>query len=723
MRCFRLGAIIFLLAFYSTSLADSIEVYSLARVNFTQKSDVTSILTKTGAGECVKELNLDDGYVELYLNQTELQALGDLGYDFQIVIPDVEKYYSQQFAGLTMGGFRTYSEISAKIDSLQDDYPAILRVDSIGASHEYNTVWAVKISDNVALEEDEPEVLITGITHAREPIGGAICIDFAEWLCANYGEDPVATNIVNNRQIWFIPVVNPDGYLYNQQTSPNGGGMWRKNRRNNGTSYGVDNNRNYTYNWGYDNSGSSPTPSSETYRGPSAGSEPENQAVMQLCEEHDFQLAIHYHGGSENVLHAWGYDHVFTPDHHFYRSIGDSLATFSGYPVGMTWQQMYPSNGNAYDYSYGETTTKNRIFGFVCEAGPFWPSQSSIPGLVAIHRNYNLAISLLADNIWRAIAPGGAMVSPMDTSYTGDYTISWNMAAGDTLPLQYELQQVSGESIITDGAEDGSGNWILDGFSVTGNHHSGTYGFYSGSANSYHSVMTLSSPVEITGPTNLTFYINYNIESNYDYGFVEVSTDGINFVSLDTYTGNSGGWIPKQYSLDSYIGENVYIRFRYDTDIGVTYTGMYLDDVYPVRTYSDVVVIDDSITTADYEMLDQATGDYAYRVRARNVSGWGVFGNIEDIFVQSFQADCHYTPGDVNDSGNFDGLDVVYSVSFFKGGQAPPYQCECTYNDTWFVSGDVNQSCNFNGLDVTYMVYYLKGGPSLQFCPDCPPTW
>ena len=98
-------------------------------------------------------------------------------------------------------------------------------------------------------------------------------------------------------------------------------------------------------------------------------------------------------------------------------------------------------------------------------------------------------------------------------------------------------------------------------------------------------------------------------------------------------------------------------------------------------------------------------------------------GNIEDIFVQSFQADCQYTPGDVNDSGDFNGLDVVYSVSFFKGGQTPPYQCECTYNNTWFVSGDVNQSCDFNGLDVTYMVYYLKGGPALQFCPDCPPTW
>jgi hypothetical protein len=723
MRWLGFGTVFGFLILCSFSPAQSSETYSLVRIEISGKADVTSILTKTGAGDCGLELNLDEGFIRLYLNDMELRSVANLGYGYDIIIPDVEKYYAQQYAGLTMGGFRTYSEIVAKLDSLQNDYPTILKVDSIGVSHENNIIWAVKISDNVAIEENEPEVLFTAITHAREPIGGEICVDFAEWLCANYGENPIANLIVNQRQIWIIPVVNPDGYLYNQLTNPNGGGMWRKNRRNNGGSYGVDNNRNYTYNWGYDNNGSSPDPSSSTYRGPSPGSEPENQAVMQLCEDHNFQTAIHYHGGTESILHAWGYDHFFTPDHHFYRSLADSMATFSGYPVGMTWQQLYPSNGNAYDYSYGEVTAKNLIFGFVCEAGPFWPNQSSIPGLVDIHRNYNLSLSLLADNIWRAIEPGGAMVSPMDTSYTGDYTISWNMAAGDTIPQRFELQEVSGESIITDGAENGSDNWILDGFSITGNHHSGSYGYHSGSANSYHAVMTLASPVYISGPTNLTFYVNYNIENNYDYGFVEVSTDGINFESLDTYTGNSGGWAAKSYSLDSYIGENLYIRFRYDTDVGVSYTGMYLDEVNPVQVYSQVVVVDDSITAPSYDIIDQISGTYSYRVRAQNVSGWGVFGNTEDIVVESFQADCHYTTGDVNDSGDFNGLDVGYSVSYFKGGPAPLYQCECTYGDTWFVAGDVNQSCNYNGLDVTYMVAYLKGGSALQFCPDCPPTW
>jgi hypothetical protein len=82
---------------------------------------------------------------------------------------------------------------------------------------------------------------------------------------------------------------------------------------------------------------------------------------------------------------------------------------------------------------------------------------------------------------------------------------------------------------------------------------------------------------------------------------------------------------------------------------------------------------------------------------------------------------CDYVVGDANGNGSFNGLDVTYSVAYFKGGPPPPYECECTSGNSWFVSGDVNSSCNFNGLDVTYMVAYLKGGPPPHPCPDCPP--
>jgi hypothetical protein len=82
---------------------------------------------------------------------------------------------------------------------------------------------------------------------------------------------------------------------------------------------------------------------------------------------------------------------------------------------------------------------------------------------------------------------------------------------------------------------------------------------------------------------------------------------------------------------------------------------------------------------------------------------------------------CNYAIGDANASGVLNGLDVTYSVGYFKGGSLPPYSCECTPGNTWFVAGDVNGSCSFNGLDVTYMVSYFKGGPPCHGCADCLP--
>jgi len=87
-----------------------------------------------------------------------------------------------------------------------------------------------------------------------------------------------------------------------------------------------------------------------------------------------------------------------------------------------------------------------------------------------------------------------------------------------------------------------------------------------------------------------------------------------------------------------------------------------------------------------------------------------------------FSPQCDYVVGDVNDSGDLNGLDVTYGVSYFKGGPQPPYECQCTEGNTWFVAGDVNGSCGYNGLDITYAVAYFKGGPDPIPCPDCPPV-
>lgn len=612
------------------------ETYRLIRVDISGKEDITRILSTGGLSECAPDINLEEGYLELQVNGDELRSIEELGYNYIVIIPDLEAYYAAQYNGETMGGFLTYSELNDAMDSLVDAYPNYIMMSQIGSSHYDSAIFAIKVSDNVQQQEDEPEVLITGLTHAREPIGGAICIDFAEWLMDNYGSDPQATEIVNERQVWIVPCVNPDGYLYNQQTNPGGGGMWRKNRRNNGGSYGVDNNRNYTYMWGYNNQGSSPDPSSQTYRGPWAGSEPENQAIMEFCQAHNFVFAIHYHSGSTAVLHAYGYDNgAFTPEQDYYHTVAESLATFTGYDdVGCTWQIMYQSNGNAYDYSYGEQVTKNKIFGFVPESGPFWPSVGQIPGLVNSHRNYNITVSMLADNPFRAIAPIAPVIDEMTTDPDGNFTVSWDIVVGDPEPDRFELQEVSGSQIITDGAETGTDNWVFNRFSRSASRsHSGTYSYFSGAANNLHSTMTLKSPVPVQAGDDLTFYIYYDIEYNYDFGYVEVSADGYNFDILETFSGSGASWRLKTYDLDDYAGHQVYVRFRYETDVGLTDPGFWVDDIHPIRTFSTVTTIDDNITGFSYDITGKDPGIYNYRVRAENVQGWGIYGNVEDIEV------------------------------------------------------------------------------------------
>jgi len=98
---------------------------------------------------------------------------------------------------------------------------------------------------------------------------------------------------------------------------------------------------------------------------------------------------------------------------------------------------------------------------------------------------------------------------------------------------------------------------------------------------------------------------------------------------------------------------------------------------------------------------------------------YGLGTSISDM--GAYGGGCSYVPGDVNNSGVSNGLDVIYLVSYLKGGPAPLRSCGCPIHGMLYVSADANGSCSVNGLDVTYMVSYFKGGPALLFCVDCPP--
>ena len=113
-------------------------------------------------------------------------------------------------------------------------------------------------------------------------------------------------------------------------------------------------------------------------------------------------------------------------------------------------------------------------------------------------------------------------------------------------------------------------------------------------------------------------------------------------------------------------------------------------------------------------------GDYSETLNFVSNDNNHLTGNVP-VNVNVRSGGCDYIVGDVNNSGDYNGLDVTYSVSFFKGGAAPPFECECAPGDIWYVAGDVNNSCSYNGLDVTYGVAFFKGGAAPEPCQDCPP--
>jgi len=208
---------------------------------FVSRPDLDIMSSKPGLG------------VTFVTDADQVEALRSEGYRIVVEIEDMEAFYASRIRGPNFGQFHTYSEMEDFLDALHAQYPSITtsRI-SIGTSIEGRTIWAFKISDNPDLDEDEPEILFDGMHHAREPMSLEAQLHFMEWLTQNHGTDPEATFLVDNREIWFIPIVNPDGFIYNETTNPSGGGMWRKNRRDNpGSSCkGVDLNRNYPYQWG-----------------------------------------------------------------------------------------------------------------------------------------------------------------------------------------------------------------------------------------------------------------------------------------------------------------------------------------------------------------------------------------------------------------------------------------------------------------------------------------
>ncbi|MEY4926055.1 MAG: hypothetical protein RI894_491 [Bacteroidota bacterium] len=325
----------------------------------------------------------------------------------------------------SMGGYLTFAEYLLEMDSLHAMYPTLVSPKfSIGTTIEGRSIWAYKVSDNVGIDENEPEVLIDGLIHAREGVAGMQSMYFITDLLDKYTQnDPEARFLVNNRELFVVPVINPDGYVYNETTDPQGGGLWRKNRRDNldGT-FGVDLNRNWGHFWGFNDSGSSPGTVSETYRGTGAFSEPETASMRDFCNVHSFKTALNHHTYSNLMIRPYGYDEFVSCDDDTtsFAEYGTILTATNGFLYGKSSQTVgYAVNGTTDDWMYGERTSKAKIVSFTPETGSgaegFWPPITSIIPLCQTVEDANFKILWLGGEYFQ-----GTSMAHTVTTTTGN---------------------------------------------------------------------------------------------------------------------------------------------------------------------------------------------------------------------------------------------------------------------------------------------------------------
>lgn len=370
---------------------------SAAKETTTYKVDVVGVVSRSAiaaTGADIFEVGHD--YVLLEATGEEAKAITKLG--FTLVKIATQEQFDNLFPPAD-SNYHDYAEMVAELQQAALDHPSIFSLFSIGLSHQGRTIWAGKISDNVNTDEDEPEVLFTHHQHAREHLTVEMGLYTLGILTNEYGTNTQITNLVDNREIWIVFDMNPDGGEYDIATGSYV--SWRKNRQPNAGSsaIGTDLNRNWDYRWGCCG-GSSGTTSSTTYRGPSPFSAPETQVVRDFVASRVIggtqQIAAHidFHTFGELVLWPYGYTLTDVPadmtqdDHDTFVTIGQAMAATNGYTPQQA-SDLYIHDGTMIDWLYGV----HGIFAYTIEMYPvtdaqggFYPPDEVIPAQTSRNR-------------------------------------------------------------------------------------------------------------------------------------------------------------------------------------------------------------------------------------------------------------------------------------------------------------------------------------------------
>lgn len=428
-----LVGILLLLVFlcFVAPLQASAPQYSLVRLRF---DDPTQLERWIALGFDVWEVEDNTALVAMPTRQAQVMQAQDM----------VDGFMQPLGMATFPACYRTYSDLVTFLNDRSARYPDLIEVFDRGDSWEKQQgqsdrdVWAARLTSPFG-PDDKPKLLILAEQHAREIITPEVAMDFIDDLLSNYGSDPTATWVLDEREVWVVPMANPDGYAHVARRE-----NWRKNTRYTSSclmgappnSQGVDLNRNFSFEWGL-NVGASSDPCNLTYRGPEAFSEPENQAIRDLMLAEDFDLMISLHSYGDEILYPWAHTWDPAPDAAALAALAQRMAAVAGYDAQQASASTYRASGGTTDWSYGELGVASFTveIGSI-EDGMFWPPCDKKAGLYQEVRGMLLYAALAAGDPYGVAGGPEAtqiQVNANDSGYTVRARVSDEWTGGQTI--------------------------------------------------------------------------------------------------------------------------------------------------------------------------------------------------------------------------------------------------------------------------------------------------
>ncbi len=684
----------------------------LSRVTFPiDELQTKSVLAKAG-------LDLTHGHGKLNsfftteVQDFELKRFDQQGIRYTIDIPDVSVFRHQgnhqsrdgllecqddlydaivpkNFELGQISGFYSLPEILDQLDAMALLYPHLISTRKpIGTFKTWknNSIFWVRISDQPETDEEEPEILYTALTHAREFVSVSQMIFYMWYMLENYEKDPLIKQILDHTELYFVPVVNPDGLNYNVQGYDAEDDVFRNNHRKNlrdndedgafnPEKDGVDLNRNFGGHWGYDDEGSSSTEETETYRGASPFSEPETRAIEFFCNSHEFKIAFNHHSYGNWLIYPWGCNGEHTSDSTTFSNYAQLLTGLNRFGPGLSIETVgYLVNGDSDDWMYGEHGT----FAMTPETGDegFFPPTESIIPLCKSTLQMNLLGARLVNSLIEITDESPNFIKPgintLNLEFNrfglldGEVMISFNAVTPTILqvpaPITFNLEKFEahqrdltffideqipygetvrmeiicrqGDYTFRDTITKIRGDFytlLEDAGDIAqwDTSEGETWGTTNAAFKS-GPVSITDSPLGMYGPNkneviflkenidlrNATaayaqFWARWDLEDEYDYVVFQASTDGHNWTNLcgersklggifqlyeePLYDGKQIQWVLETVDLQTYLGQQIQLRYMIVTDGFVFKDGFYFDD------FKVITIRQQAVSTTDID--------------------------------------------------------------------------------------------------------------------------